>query len=229
MLCSGSGGVGKTTAALSIAACASKMGRKTILLDASGTARCSDMILGLESVVTLDMADVAAHTAALEAALYSVPRYENLRFACASLYDGISPGELSSVILALHSMCELLIVDMPTGQIAIGEGMMQEGDECIAVLKPDDASIRSAERILAHADGKATVSLLINFSNPQKMKHKIQYTQDVVQMILDRPILGELPEEPSVCSGAAKSRTAIEADGVFRERMNVITRTLLGA
>ena len=52
---SGNGGVGKSTIALSLAAGAAKKGKKTILLDASGLSRSCDLILGLESVVVLDM------------------------------------------------------------------------------------------------------------------------------------------------------------------------------
>ena len=58
-VCSGCGGVGKTTVALSLAVSAAKRGNRTILLDASGVSRACDLALGLENIVVLDMADVA--------------------------------------------------------------------------------------------------------------------------------------------------------------------------
>ena len=58
-VCSGSGGVGKTTIALALAVGAARAGRRVILLDASGAARSADLILGMESVMVLDLADVS--------------------------------------------------------------------------------------------------------------------------------------------------------------------------
>ena len=114
-VCSGCGGVGKTMIALSLAVSAAKRGRRTILLDASGVSRACDLALGLENVVVLDMADVANRQAGLEAALYKAPKYENLRFACASLYDDVPVTELTSTMLALHSLCDVLVIDCQTG------------------------------------------------------------------------------------------------------------------
>ena len=69
-VCSGSGGVGKSTIALSLAVGAAKAEKKTILLDASGISRSCDLTLGLESIVVLDMVDVIARQADINAALY---------------------------------------------------------------------------------------------------------------------------------------------------------------
>ena len=57
-VCSGSGGVGKTTLALALAIGAAQHGKRTILLDASGVSRSCDLLLGLESVITIDLGDV---------------------------------------------------------------------------------------------------------------------------------------------------------------------------
>ena len=76
--------------------------KRTILLDASGVSRACDLALGLENIVVLDMADVANRQAGIEAALYKAPRYENLRFACASLYDDVSIMELTSTLLDVY-------------------------------------------------------------------------------------------------------------------------------
>ena len=85
----------------------------------SGERRACDLGLGLENIVVLDMADVANRQAGIEAALYKAPRYENLRFACASLYDDVSIMELTSTLLALHSLCDVLVIDCQTGHFDI--------------------------------------------------------------------------------------------------------------
>ena len=147
-VCSGCGGVGKTTVALSLAVSAAKRGKRTILLDASGVSRACDLALGLENIVVLDMADVANRQAGIEAALYKAPRYENLRFACASLYDDVSIMELTSTLLALHSLCDVLVIDCQTGHFALGRELLGREDVRLIVTRPDDVSIRASERMM---------------------------------------------------------------------------------
>lgn len=89
-----------------------------------GVSRACDLALGLENVVVLDMADVANRQAGLEAALYKAPKYENLRFACASLYDDVPVTELASTMLALHSLCDVLVIDCQTGHFAMGRELL---------------------------------------------------------------------------------------------------------
>lgn len=73
------------------------------------------------------------------------PRYENLRFACASLYDDVSIMELTSTLLALHSLCDVLVIDCQTGHFALGRELLGREDVRLIVTRPDDVSIR-AER-----------------------------------------------------------------------------------
>ena len=213
-VCSGSGGVGKTTVALSLAVCASRAGKRTILLVASGPARSADLTLGLSGALTLDMADVAAGDAAMEAALYPAVRYPNLRLACASLHDEVTAAELSGTILALHSLCDILVIDLPTGQAALEEWMFTKDDVRIVVLRPDDASIRSTEHLLGGALPSGAQSLLLlNRTQSALLRAGQQYDANTVQMTLDCPVLGEVPEDKTIPLSAAKGRPAIECDG----------------
>lgn len=229
-VCSGSGGVGKTTIALSIAAGAAKTDRKTILLDASGTARSSDLVLGLESVVSLDMIDVITRQTAIEAALYPVSAYDGLYFACASLYDGVAVTELEGVILALQSMCDLLVIDLPTGQALSGSGVMREHDVRLLVLRPDDAGIRAAERLMSSiGEDRARLELAISRCNREWIRQGFQYERDTVAMLLDRPVLGVIPEDVSILAGMLKGKAAIECDGPAWNALSDLLHGLLNS
>lgn len=213
-VCSGSGGVGKTTVALALAAGAAKAGKRTIFLDASGPARCADLMLGLSGVVSLDIADVASGEASMQAALYPSARYPLLSFACASLYDGVSTAELSGTLLALQSLCDVLVAELPTGQAMLGDGMPAAKDLRIAVLRPDDAGIRACERLLSVVPPQAgETHLLLNFMQTERQKGAKVYGAEAVRMLLDYPVLGEVPEDRALAAGAAQGRTAMECSG----------------
>lgn len=225
---SGSGGVGKSTLALSLAVGSAKAGRRTVLLDASGISRSCDLTLGMESIVVLDMADVISEQASLDAALYRVPRRDNLCFACASLYDNLPSAELTGIFLALHSMCDVLVIDLPTGRVDLGEGILCAGDERIVITRPDDVSIRSAERVIASfSRDEAGVSVVINRVRRERGRRGRPYDAQAVQMVLDRPILGSIPEDESIGIAEQRGRCALECDGPARSSISVIVNSLL--
>jgi len=229
-VCSGSGGVGKTTIALSIAIGAAKAGKKTILLDASGAARSCDLLLGLESVLTLDIQDVLRDQISMDAALYPVAQYPGLFLACSSLYDHTPVSELAGMILALHSLCDILVVDMPTGQYSLGRGIMRSGDERLFVTRPDNASIRSTERMMmrARASDAAINSLVINRVSREAIKRKTQYPQSTVENLLDTPAIACIPEDVSL-SEEYSSRSAFKFHGSAWTALNGMTKTLLSS
>lgn len=229
-VCSGSGGVGKTTIALSMAVGAAKAGKKTILLDASGAARSFDLILGLESVLILDMKDVLRGQLRMDTALYDVPQYPNLTLACASLYDQTPVSELSGMILALHSMCDILVVDMPTGQCTLGRGVMRSGDERLFITRPDNASIRSTERLIMQNQETEGVysSLIINRMSRERIKRKTQYPQNTVENLLDMPSLACIPDDPSIPECECSARAAIECNGPAWTALSKLSSALLG-
>ncbi len=226
---SGKGGVGKSMIALSLAISAAKQGRKTILLDASGVSRSCDLALGMESVVVLDLADVCCQQTSLESTLYKVPRYENLSFACASLYDDIPIGELNSILLALHSLCDVVVIDFPTGETAWTDGMLNENDCRLIVTTPDDASIRASERLMMRTTGgREQRWLIVNRSVPAYVRKDIQYDAKTVEMTLDCMLAGCVPEDDSIAFAALKGRSAIESGGPAQQALHQLMDTLLG-
>lgn len=227
-VCSGSGGVGKTTLALALSAGAAKAGRRVILLDASGISRAADLALGMESVMVLDLADVASGEVPLEAALYPAPHHNGLRVASASLYEGASLEEVSGVMLALQSMCDILVVDLPTGQAGLTRGLMSREDELLVVSRPDDASLRACERVMQHAGrGGAGLSLVLTRTRKDYLRKGAQMEPSAAEMVLDCPVLGVIPEDESIVLSARKGKTALESDGPARGAIRKVLEQLL--
>ena len=230
-VCSGSGGVGKSTLALAIALGAAAAGKQTILLDASGSARSCDLMLGLESAVALDLVDVLCSQANIDHALYIVPQQPALRFCCASLMDDTPISELSGAILALRSLCDVLVIDLPTGRAALETGLLGEGDARIVVARPDDISLRAAERVMMLCSGeRATCHLVVNRYSREQEKRARQYGQDAVRAILDRPILACIPEDGEMAAqvGKGKGKPLLFA-GAARAALDRMVKELLRA
>lgn len=227
-VCSGSGGVGKSMIALSLAAGAARAGRRVILLDASGGSRSCDLTLGMESVVTLDVLDVLRDQVSMESALYAAVQYPGLRLACASLYDDVAVSELSGMMLALHSLCDALVVDLPTGQTSLGRGVMRAGDERLLITRPDDAAIRATERLMTRCAGEpAAQSLVINRVSAERVRKKTQYAQSTVENLLDRAAIACIPEDAGIPASEQRGRAAIECDGPARAALSGLVKTLL--
>lgn len=227
-VCSGSGGVGKTTLALALSAGAAKAGRRVVLLDASGTSRAADLALGMESVMVLDLADVASGEVPLEAALYPAPNHSGLRVASASLYEGASLEAVSGVMLALQSMCDILVVDLPTGQAGLTRGLMSREDDLLVVSRPDDASLRACERVVQHARrGSAGMSLVLTRTRRDYLRKGAQMEPSAAEMVLDCPVLGVIPEDESIVLSARKGKTALDCDGPARGAIRKVLEQLL--
>ena len=195
-IASGSGGVGKTTIALSLAVGAAHKSLKTILLDASGISRSCDLLLGIESVMTFDLLDALSEQTDIGKVLYPAAQCDNLLLTNVSIHESVSLTEFSGAILALQSMCDVLVVDLPTGIVSIEKKVWTAQDELIVVLRPDDASIRSTERLIQQMRGSSVgISLVLNHVRKDRVKKGLQYTQDAVCMMLDCPVLCSISED----------------------------------
>ena len=227
-LCSGSGGVGKSTLALALACEAAAAGMQTILLDANGVSRSCDLMLGMESVVTTDLVDVLSGQASLQHALYSVPQRDKLRFCCTSLLSNIPSNEFAGVMLALRSMCDVLVIDLPTGDPALVTGLLGEEDVRVFLARPDDSSLRAVERMLMlTADEKAGSTVVLCRVKRELIKKGFQYAEETAAQILDRPIAGCIWENDAMAAKIGKRNAWFSIAGSARAQLDQIIRNLL--
>jgi len=106
---------------------------------------------------------------------------------------------------------------------------MRAGDERLFVLRPDNASIRSAEQLMLHAkdSDNAACSLIINRFSRERVKRKTQYQQSTVESLLDMPALACIPEDPSIPECENNTRTAIECNGPAWTILSALSKELL--
>lgn len=227
-VCSGSGGVGKSTLALALACEAASAGMQTILLDANGVSRSCDLMLGMESVVTTDLVDVLSGQAGLQHALYSVPQRDKLRLCCTSLLSNIPLNEFAGVLLALRSMCDVLVIDLPTGDPALVTGFFGGEDMRVFLARPDDSSLRATERMLMlTADEQAKSALVLCRVKRELIKKGFQYAEETAAQILDRPVIGCVWEDDAMAAKIGKKNAWFSFAGSARAQLDRVIKNLL--
>lgn len=229
-ICSGSGGVGKSTLAVALAMGAAAAGEQAILLDASGISRSCDLLLGLQSIVSLDLTDVLCGEASIEYALLNVPQQQRLRFCCTSLWGEMSLTEAVAGILALRSMCKVLVIDMQTGHLALEHGLLCAGDTRVLLTRPDDISLRATERMLTLCTGDlAETVLLLNLVRQDLVKMELQYSKEVAEQILGRSFLGSIQEDDTMVAHLGQKHRHLLLTGVAGSQLERAVQILLNS
>lgn len=148
---SAKGGIGKSTAALGIAAALSDAGHRTLLVDCDVGNRCLDLMTGLESRVLYDLDDVACGRCTPKEAILSPDGKENLLFCAAPITADMAAETFAqSYTDALNALAEaaeaefILCDTAGTGPLvkAIAQSF---ADGALVIATQQPASIRSAE------------------------------------------------------------------------------------
>ena len=208
---SGKGGVGKTTSAAAIATGLALRGKKTVVIDFDVGLRNLDLIMGCERRVVFDFVNVINDGIRLNQALIKDKRVENLYILPTSQTrdkDALSQEGVGKVIEELRKDFEFVICDSPAG-IERGAYMaLYHADEAIVVTNPEVSSVRDSDRILGILSSKSKraesgldpvkAQLLLTRYDPDRVERGEMVKLDDVLEILAIPVLGVIPQCPSV-------------------------------
>lgn len=213
-ICSGKGGVGKTTLATSLAIVNAAAGLNVVLVDADLGLRGADLLLDMQDRVVYDIADVAQGDCGLDEALCVDARYPTLSLlpSAQTKPSALSPKDFSRLAQTLARRFDMVIVDGPAG---IGRGLkniMEAGEECMLVATPDDVSLRAVEHVsqLFRQRGMDAPYLVINRMNDELVKKGLLPDAQTLSAYLDMPLLGVIPDSPLVYRAALAHRTAAD-------------------
>ncbi len=209
---SGKGGVGKTTSSAAISTGLAQRGKKTVVIDFDVGLRNLDLIMGCERRVVYDFVNVINEEANLTQALIKDKRVENLYILPASQTrdkDALSREGVERVINRLKEMdFDYIVCDSPAG-IETGALMaLYFADEAIVTTNPEVSSVRDSDRILGILASKSRRAelglepikehLLLTRYAPGRVDRGEMLSVGDVQEILAIPLLGVIPESPSV-------------------------------
>lgn len=208
---SGKGGVGKTTTSASFATGLAQRGHKTVVIDFDVGLRNLDLIMGCERRVVYDFVNVINNEANLNQTLIRDKRVENLYILPASQTrdkEAVTKDGVERVLKELKQSFDYIICDSPAG---IERGALMAlyfADDALVVTNPEVSSVRDSDRILGilasksrraeQGDEPIKEHLVLARYAPLRANRGDMLSVDDVIEILGIPLLGVIPESPSV-------------------------------
>lgn len=211
---SGKGGVGKTTSSASFATGLAIAGKRTVVIDFDVGLRNLDLILGCERRVVYDFVNVINGEATLKQALIKDKRHENLYMLAASQTrdkDALTTEGVARVLKELSEDFDYIVCDSPAGIERGAMLAMYFADEALIITNPEISSVRDSDRVLgilaskslkAERGEKVIEHLVVTRYNPARAALGEMLTIEDVKEILGIPLLGVVPESPTVLTGS---------------------------
>jgi septum site-determining protein MinD len=212
---SGKGGVGKTTTSASFATGLAMRGHKTVVIDFDVGLRNLDLIMGCERRVVFDFVNVIQGEASLRQALIKDKQCENLSILAASQTrdkDALTQEGVERVLNDLAKEFDYIVCDSPAGIERGAHLAMYFADEALVVTNPEVSSVRDSDRVLGllssktrkseSGEGRVKEHLVLTRYNPARVLKGEMLSVDDVKEILAIPLLGVVPESPSVLTSS---------------------------
>lgn len=211
---SGKGGVGKTTTSASFATGLAQAGYKTAVIDFDIGLRNLDLIMGCERRVVYDIVNVINGDANVNQALIKDKNNPNLFILAASQTrdkDALTAEGVEKILNALSETFDYIVCDSPAG-IEKGAIMaMYFADIAIVVANPEISSVRDSDRILGILSSKTKKAeqgelideyLVVTRYAKKRANSGEMISVEYMQELLGIPVLGIIPESPSVLNAS---------------------------
>jgi septum site-determining protein MinD len=203
LICSGKGGVGKTTLTANLGIALARLGERTIVLDADFGLRNLDLLLGLENRIVYTAQEVLAGTCRLDQALVKHKQEPNLSLLPAGnprMLEWLTPDDMRKIVTMLAERADYVLIDCPAG---IEEGFKNAAaaaQEAIVITTPEVSAVRDADRVigLLNIQGVKPVQLVLNRVRPKMMANQEMLAVEDVTDILALPLLGLVVEDEQV-------------------------------
>ena len=203
---SGKGGTGKTSLTAGIASCLAAEGSKVLCIDCDVGLRNLDIALGMSEEAVIPFTAVMEGECSLSDAV-AHPEIEGLWLLTAPVTrqpEDLDQEAFGRMLQEVRERFDWCLIDAPAG---IGAGFRlatRFADRILVVANGDPASLRDAGRAadLAELGGAEELRLVVNRVS-RKIYRQMHATIDDVMDGVGLPLLGIVPEDPSVTLAAA--------------------------
>ncbi len=194
---SGKGGTGKTTAALNIGVALTRLGRRVILVDCSVHTPNIAIHLGSPRL-PVSIHHVLKGEKEIREAIYSHP--SGIRVIAGDisriLAEEIRHDRLRGAMEELGKKCDYVILDSSPGIGADVLATMKAGDKVLLVTTPDICAVTDAMRAEKTAKSLNIPVMGAVINRARGDQHEL--SEKNVEMLMETPILGLVPEDDSV-------------------------------
>ncbi len=203
LICSGKGGVGKTTLTANLGIALAQRGSSTVVLDADFGLRNLDLLLGLENRIVYTAQEVLAETCRLDQALVKHKQVPNLALLPAGnprMLEWLKPEDMQAIASMLENRFDYVLIDCPAGIEDGFKNAVAAAREAIVITTPEVSAVRDADRVigLLNTHGVNPVQLVLNRVRPKMMANQEMLAVDDVTDILALPLLGLVLEDEQV-------------------------------
>jgi len=203
LICSGKGGVGKTTLTANLGIALAKQGLKTAVLDADFGLRNLDLLLGLENRIIYTAQEVLEESCRLEQALVKHKQETNLALLPAGnprMLEWLKPDDMKRIVKLLSAQFDYVLIDCPAGVEDGFKNAVSATKEAIVITTPEVSAVRDADRVigLLNTHGVEPVQLVLNRVRPKMIASQEMLSVDDVTDILALPLLGLVLEDEQV-------------------------------
>ncbi len=203
LICSGKGGVGKTTLTANLGIALASQGARTAVLDADFGLRNLDLLLGLENRIVYTAQEVLEESCRLDQALVRHKQEPNLALLPAGnprMLDWLKPDDMQKIVSMLSEKFDYVLIDCPAGVEDGFKNAVSASKEAIVVTNPEVSAVRDADRVIGLLNTHAInpIQLVLNRVRPKMIASQEMLSVDDVTDILALPLLGLVLEDEQV-------------------------------
>jgi septum site-determining protein MinD len=203
LICSGKGGVGKTTLTANLGIALARLGERTVVLDADFGLRNLDLLLGLENRIVYTAQEVLSETCRLDQALVRHKQEPNLALLPAGnprMLEWLTPDDMKKIVRMLAERSDYVLIDCPAGIEDGFKNAAAAAEEAIVITTPEVSAVRDADRVigLLNIQGVKPVQLVLNRVRPKMVANQEMLAVEDVTDILALPLLGLVVEDEQV-------------------------------
>ena len=218
LICSGKGGVGKTTLTANLGIALANSGATTAVLDADFGLRNLDLLLGLENRIIYTAQDVLDKNCRLDQALDRHKKEPNLALLPAGdprMLDWMKPEDMKKISELLSEKFDFVLVDCPAGVEDGFKNALAACKEAIVVTNPELSAVRDADRVIGilNTSDIEPIQLVINRVRPNMMASQEMLSIEDVQEILSLDLLGIVLEDEQVIISTNRGEPLTLSDG----------------